>query len=70
MKSIVERREHILISCSIHAHYQTKYFFTGSLHNTYSLHGSSTAPWLHQENRNDDCDPKYLNSLDKTRSQI
>ena len=46
-----DRGKHLLKTCSIHAHYKFKYFFTASLDNTYSLHCSTAAPWLHHENK-------------------
>ena len=46
-----DRGKHLLKPFSIHAHYKFKYFFTASLNNTYSLHCSTAAPWLHHENK-------------------
>lgn len=41
--------ENLLKPCPIHAHHKFKNFFTSRLHNTYCLHSSTAAPWLHKE---------------------
>lgn len=50
VKELFEKGKHLLKPCPIHAHNKFKYFFTCSLHNTNSLHCSTTASWLQKEN--------------------
>lgn len=49
IKIMAEYAEHLLKPCPIHAHNKLKNFFARGLHDTYCLHSSTTAPWLHKE---------------------